>query len=60
MYKYIGARSLILLAQNYYAIGDTYQSGYILDNVISSTTYSDIRNEATLINEYIKSKNTDK
>ncbi len=60
MYKYIGARSLILLAQNYYATGDTYQSGYILDNVISSTTYSDIRNEATLINEYIKSKNTDK
>ena len=60
MYKYIGARALILLAQNYYATGDTYQAGYILENVMSSTTYTDIRNEASLINEYIKSKNTDK
>ena len=60
MYKYIGARALILLAQNYYATGDAYQAGYILENVMSSTTYTDIRNEASLINEYIKSKKTDK
>lgn len=58
MYKYIGSRGLLLMAQNFYAQGDPYQGGYILDNVIANTTYPDIREEAQVLKQFMDSQNT--
>ena len=37
-YKLYGAKGLILMAKNFYALGDAYQATYILDNVTSNFT----------------------
>ncbi|MDD4819413.1 MAG: tetratricopeptide repeat protein [Flavobacteriales bacterium] len=56
MYKYIGARALLLLAKDFHAKNDEYQANYIIDNVISNTTYDDVLAEAKALKEYINSK----
>jgi len=35
-YKYWGAKALIIMAKNFYALGDAYQATYILDSVIKN------------------------
>jgi len=46
-YKEFGAKGLILLAKNYYALDDAFQATYILENVIQNfTEYPDIIEEA--------------
>ncbi len=35
-YKLWGAKGLVLMAKNFYALGDAYQATYILDNVIKN------------------------
>ena len=46
-YKLYGAKGLVLMAQNFYALGDAYQATYILDNVTSNfTDYPEVVAEA--------------
>jgi len=46
-YKYYGAKSLVLMAKNFYGLKDSYQATYILDNVINNfTDYPDVVEEA--------------
>ncbi|QSB26168.1 tetratricopeptide repeat protein [Flavobacterium sp. CLA17] len=46
-YKYYGAKSLVLMARNFYGLKDSYQATYILDNVINNfTDYPDVVEEA--------------
>ncbi|NJW51774.1 tetratricopeptide repeat protein [Salinimicrobium oceani] len=37
-YKLYGAKGLVLMAKNFYQLGDAYQATYILDNVIKNFT----------------------
>ena len=37
-YKLFGAKGLVLMAKNFYALKDSYQATYILDNVINNFT----------------------
>ena len=42
-YKYFGAKGLLLMAANFYALKDSYQATFILETVIKNfTDYSDI------------------
>ena len=42
-----GAKGLVLMAKNFYALGDAYQATYILENVIKNfQKYPDIVAEA--------------
>ncbi len=46
-YKLFGAKGLVLMAKNFYALGDAYQATYILDNVIKNfTQFPEVVNEA--------------
>ncbi|MEZ4859127.1 MAG: tetratricopeptide repeat protein [Flavobacteriaceae bacterium] len=46
-YKYYGAKGLVLMAKNFYALKDAYQATYILESVISNfTDYPDVVEEA--------------
>ena len=46
-YKYYGAKSLVLMAKNFYGLKDSYQATYILDNVINNfADYPDVVEEA--------------
>ena len=46
-YKEFGAKGLVLMAKNFYALGDAYQATYILESVIQNfTDYPEIVNEA--------------
>jgi len=46
-YKMWGAKGLVLMAKNFYALGDAYQATYILENVIKNfQKYPDIVAEA--------------
>lgn len=46
-YKMWGAKGLVLMAKNFYALGDAYQATYILENVIKNfQKYPDIVSEA--------------
>lgn len=46
-YKYYGAKSLVLMAKNFYGLKDSYQATYILDNVIKNfADYPDVAEEA--------------
>ncbi len=46
-YKYFGARGLILMAKNFYALGDAYQASYILESVVKNfSEYQDLVDEA--------------
>jgi len=44
------ARGLVLMAQNFYALGDTFQATYILESVVKNFgTYKDITDSAKLL-----------
>ncbi len=46
-YKYWGAKGLVLMAQNFYALNDAYQATYILESVISNfSQFPDVVEEA--------------
>ncbi|HUH26309.1 MAG TPA: tetratricopeptide repeat protein [Flavobacterium sp.] len=46
-YKYYSAKSLVLLAKNFYQLKDSYQATYVLENVITSASdFPDIVSEA--------------
>ncbi|GGG06248.1 hypothetical protein GCM10011344_03400 [Dokdonia pacifica] len=46
-YKEFGAKGLVLMAKNFYALEDAYQATYILESVITNfSEYSDIVKEA--------------
>lgn len=46
-YKLYGAKGLLLMAKNFYALDDAFQATYILENVISNfTDYPDVVEEA--------------
>jgi hypothetical protein len=46
-YKYWGAKALIIMAKNFYALGDAYQATYILDSVIKNfKQFDDVVQEA--------------
>ena len=46
-YKFYGAKSLVLMAQNFYALGDAFQASYILESVIANfKDYPDVLEEA--------------
>lgn len=56
-YKEFGARGLILMAQNFYALKDAYQATYILQSVEDNfTDYPEIVREAKAIHQDIKEK----
>lgn len=47
-YKMYGAKGLVLMAKNFYDLGDAYQATYILDTVIKNfTDYPEVVQEAT-------------
>ncbi|RMA56725.1 tetratricopeptide repeat protein [Ulvibacter antarcticus] len=46
-YKYFGARGLLLMAKNFYALEDAYQATYILESVTKNfTEFTDVVDEA--------------
>ncbi|WP_380218397.1 tetratricopeptide repeat protein [Jejudonia soesokkakensis] len=46
-YKYFGAKGLLLMAKNFYALKDAYQATYILESITKNfTDYPDIVEEA--------------
>ncbi len=55
-YKYFGAKGLLLMAANFYALKDSYQATFILETVIKNfSDYSDIVAKAQTDLETIKS-----
>lgn len=55
-YKYFGAKGLILMAKNFYALDDPYQATYILESVIKNfEEFTDIIEEAKAELTIIKS-----
>ncbi|CAM4191340.1 tetratricopeptide repeat protein [Zobellia nedashkovskayae] len=56
-YKEWGGKGLIIMAKNFYALGDAYQATYILDSVISNfSQYAEIVSEAKGELSIIKAK----
>ncbi|MBM1106223.1 tetratricopeptide repeat protein [Aurantibacter crassamenti] len=56
-YKEWGGKGLVLMAKNFYALGDAYQATYILENVTSNfTQYPEIVSEAKSELTIIKAK----
>ncbi|MDC7996123.1 tetratricopeptide repeat protein [Altibacter sp. HG106] len=54
-YKRYGAKGLILMAKNFYALGDAYQATYILESVITNfAEFTEVVNEAKAELEVIK------
>lgn len=46
-YRYFGAKGLVLMAKNFYALKDSFQATYILENVIENfKDFSDVVTEA--------------
>lgn len=46
-YKYYGAKGLVVMAKNFYALDDAYQATYILESVIENfTQFTDVVDEA--------------
>ncbi|RVU90390.1 tetratricopeptide repeat protein [Flavobacterium columnare] len=46
-YKYYGAKSLIIMAKNFYGLKDSYQASYILESVIKNfKNFQDVLTEA--------------
>lgn len=47
-YKYFGAKGLIVMAKNFYALKDSFQATYILESVIKNfSNFEDVAAEAT-------------
>lgn len=56
-YKLYGAKGLLLMAKNFYALEDAYQATYILESVINNfTDYPEVVEEAKVELELIKSQ----
>ena len=56
-YPYFGAKSLIVMAKNYFQLNDSYQATSILSSVIENfTDYQDVIDEATTELEIIKAE----
>jgi TolA-binding protein len=56
-YKYFGAKSLVIMAKNYYGLKDSYQSTSILSSVIENfTEYADVVAEAQTELDRIKTE----
>ncbi|MGB7394820.1 MAG: hypothetical protein WA913_10535, partial [Pricia sp.] len=56
-YKEWGGKGLIIMAKNFYALGDAYQATYILDNVTTNfSQYPELVSEAKAELSIIKSK----
>lgn len=56
-YKYFGAKSLVVMAKNYYGLKDSYQSTSILSSVIENfTEYKDVVAEAQAELDRIKTE----
>lgn len=54
-YKYYGAKGLILMAKNFYALKDSYQATYILDSVIKNFgEFNDVVTEAKKELDYMR------
>lgn len=54
-YKYFGAKGLVLMAQNFYALEDAFQATYILESVITNfNDYPEVVEEATTLLAAIK------
>src|SRR5690606_17151989 len=55
-FKYYGAKGLVLMAKNFYALKDAYQATYILENVINNfKEFPDVVKEAQAELNRIKS-----
>ena len=55
-YKFYGAKGLVLMAKNFYALNDAYQATYILESVISNfADYPEVVEEAKAELAVIKS-----
>ena len=56
-YKEWGGKGLVIMAKNFYALGDAYQATYILDNVTTNfSQYAELVSEAKAELAIIKSK----
>ncbi|WP_111684336.1 tetratricopeptide repeat protein [Winogradskyella tangerina] len=56
-YKYFSAKGLVVMAKNFYALGDAFQANYILESVISNfPDYDDVVEEATFELNKIKAE----
>lgn len=57
-YKYWGAKSLVIMAKNFDALNDQYQAIYTLETVLKNFDFEDVKSEATLLMNKLKSKST--
>jgi TolA-binding protein len=56
-YKYYSAKGLVVMAKNFYALGDAFQATYILESVISNfPDFDDVVQEATIELNKIKAE----
>ena len=56
-YKYYSAKGLVVMAKNFYALGDAFQATYILESVISNfLDFDDVMQEATIELNKIKAE----
>ncbi|MEW7280426.1 tetratricopeptide repeat protein [Aquimarina sp. 2201CG1-2-11] len=56
-YRLYGAKGLVLMAKNFYALKDAYQATYILESVIKNfTNYPEVTDEAEIELKEIKDK----
>ncbi len=56
-YKYYGAKSLVLMAKNFYGLKDAFQANYILETVIKNfSEFADVVSEAKTEQERIKTE----
>jgi TolA-binding protein len=56
-YKYYSAKGLVVMAKNFYALGDAFQANYILESVISNfTEFNDVVEEAQIELDKIKTE----
>lgn len=54
-YKLYGAKGLVLMAKNFYALGDAFQATYILESVITNfTDYPEVTAEAQTALDMVK------
>lgn len=56
-YKKFGAKGLVLMAKNFYGLGDAYQATYLLESIIKEfTTYPEVVSEAKVLLQKIKAE----
>ncbi len=56
MYKYWGAKSLVIMAKNFDKLNDQYQAIYTLETVIKNFDFKDVNIEAESLLKEIKAK----